>query len=292
MVSYDYIWNVEDITQWLYLYFFGDQHYGARDCAVNDMKAVIEEIASNPHARCVLMGDSCDFINFSDKRFDVKQVEPDFIPDLDNLPRAMAMRFVELCVPLQSKIICMIPGNHDDEIRMRYHFDVAGYIAGLLNVPLLSHVSQLRIFVREPSDQKRRRDWPAYKIKGVLSHAQKGAITVGGKLTASIRIADFFGDHDFFAQAHTHEYLVHEGRNLDVAGSPGNPRTIERPRMTFLTGGFLKTYGDGPAGYGEKRGYRPCRLGSPRLEMRLVRTSRVDHNRAHKSCNRVELRGH
>jgi hypothetical protein len=109
-------------------------------------------------------------------------------------------------------------------------------------------------------------------------------------VSAASRVFDFFGDHDFIAQAHMHEYLVHEGVNLDTWGLFGSPKIHERHRMLFLTGGYLKTYNDGPGGYGEKRGYRPCKLGSPRLEFRLKRTHQVDVNGKHKK-DKAELRG-
>jgi hypothetical protein len=109
-------------------------------------------------------------------------------------------------------------------------------------------------------------------------------------MSAASRIFDFFGDHDFIAQAHMHEYLVHKGVNLDVWGSFGHPKIHERERMLFLTGGYLKTYNEGGGGYGEKRGYRPCMLGSPRLEVRLKRTHQTDGNGKHKR-DKVELRG-
>lgn len=231
------------------------------------------------------MGDCCDFVTYSDKRFDLKQVADKYVPLLDDLPKRVADDFIDTYLPIKDRVVCLIPGNHDETIRRKYHFDVAGYIAGVLGIPLLDTISQVRIRLRVGKGQNDR----AFVIKGVLSHAHKGSTTLGGKMQAAERIFDFFGDHDFIAQAHMHEYAVHEGRNLDVWGSFGRPKVHERTRMLFLTGGYLKTYGPGSS-YGEKRGYRPCRLGSPRLEMRLKRTHQVDENGKHKK-DKVELRG-
>jgi hypothetical protein len=272
MLNLDYEIKVKKITDWVSIWFFGDQHFGSSACAVGDMQETISQINADPNAYVVYMGDFCDFINFTDKRFDPKHVAKELLPHLDDLPRKMADSFVEMTTSLTPKTICGIPGNHDEKIRLRYHFDVAGYICGRLGIPLLSVVSQLRIRVTDGKHH-------SYIVKGVLSHAEKGSVTVGGKLAASERMADYYGDHDFFAQAHTHEYLIFDGRNLDVGGDfkPGeSPRTVERTRLTFLTGGYLKTYAPGSAGYGERRGYRPCRLGSPRLEMRMKRCHTTD----------------
>ena len=281
---------MQDISAPVNIWFVGDVHYGSADCAVGHFKETLREIGADPLARVVLMGDYCDFVNYSDRRFDVKQIAPEFIPHLDDLPRAMADKFSALLQPLakQGKLICAIPGNHDDKIRIKYHFDVTGYICGLLGVPLLSCVSQLRLRVRDGDNLQ---SCHSYRLKGVVSHAEKNATTVGGKLTAMGRMADYYGSHHFFAQAHTHEYLVHEARGLDVVGAFGRPRTQERPYVLFLTGGYLKTYGPGVSGYGEKKGYRPCKLGSPRLQVRLLRTSMRDDCDRHRSIDRLEMKG-
>jgi hypothetical protein len=53
----------------------------------------------------------------------------------------------------------------------------------------------------------------------------------------------------------------------------------------------LKTYGPGVSGYGEKKGYRPCKLGSPRLQVRMLRTSMRDDFNGHKSIDKLEVKG-
>lgn len=277
MECLDYTWDTDNVNEWHSLWFVGDQHYGATDCAVGRMKDNVEEILATPRSRVILMGDCCDFVNYTDKRFDVQQVALNLVPRLDDLPRRASDEFIKIYEPIKSQIICLIPGNHDETIRLRYHFDVCGYIAAILDIPLMTTITQLRLRVRTGPPRGVR----SFKVKGVVSHAEKGSQTVGGKVTAASKIFDFFGPHDFIAQAHMHEYLVHEGVGLDVAGVWDNPKTVERQRMLFLTGGYLKTYGRGAAGYGEKRGYRPCKLGSPRLEMRMHRAGR----------DKIELRG-
>lgn len=217
------------------------------------------------------MGDCCDFVTYSDKRFDLKQIADRYVPLLDDLPKRVADDFIDTYRPIRDKIICLIPGNHDETIRRKYHFDVAGYIAGVLNVPLLDTISQIRLRVRTGDGRNGR----SFIVKGVLSHAYKGSATLGGKVQAASRIFDFFGDHDFIAQAHMHEYAALSTPTLDTCGAWGRPRVHERNRMLFLTGSYLKTYGPGSS-YGEIRGYRPCRLGSPRLEMRLKRGHKDD----------------
>jgi hypothetical protein len=270
VLNLDYEIRVRNISDPVSLWFFGDQHDGSIACADGEMVDTMAKIDGDPDSYVVLMGDSCDFVNVSDPRFDPAQIHPDLRDHLDDLPRESVKRFVrrfDRFPGLKKRTVCKIPGNHDDKIRLKYHSDVAKDICEMLGIPLLATVSQLRLRVTDGKHH-------SYMVKGVLSHAEKGATTAAGKLAASERMADYYGTHDFFAQAHTHEYLVFDGRNMDVAGDfkhGESPRTVERPRLTFLTGGYLKTYAPGKAGYGERRGYRPCRLGSPRLVMRMKR---------------------
>ena len=254
-------------------------------------KDTLKEIEADPNARVVLMGDYCEFINYTDKRFDVSQIDPEFLPHLADLPRTMAKKFSEMVMPLAKKkrIIGAIPGNHENKIRDKYHQDITAIICERLNVPLGAQVTQLRLRVRDGDDLQ---SCHSYRIKGVVSHAEKNAITAGGKLTAAERMADYYGSHSFFAQAHTHEYLVHDVRGLDVGGAFGDPRIQDRPYLVLLTGGYLKTYGPGVSGYGERKGYRPCKLGSPRLQVRMNRTSRRDPiTDEHKSVDKIEMNG-
>jgi len=282
MLNLDYEIRVAKITEPVSVWFYGDCHFGATGCSESEMQKTLDAVKADPNSYLVCMGDYCDFINISDKRFDLKQVAERFRDKLDNLAEAQADAFIEMHRPLRDKIICMIPGNHDELIRMKYHRAIAGHIAASLGAPFLDVVAQLRIRVTDGTHK--------YMVKGTISHAEKNATTVGGKITTTGRMADYYGRDDFFAQGHTHEYATVDGRNLGVRGRfkhLGNPQTEERARIVFLTGGYLKTYSENGASYGEKRGYRPCRLGSPRLVMRMRRTSSQDG----RSTDFVELHG-
>lgn len=265
---FDYRFKVPKVTEVANLWFLTDQHLGNADCALSKIVKVRDQVLSDPqHSRGVLGGDCCDFVNFSDKRFDIRKIAEDFRPDLDNLALSVAKYFVEVYRPLaeSKQLIGLVPGNHEETIRQRYHTDVGGYIAGALGIPYLQQVDMIRISVE---DEERN-----FVVKGVLSHAEKGATTASGKLAACERMASHYDDIDFFAQAHTHEYLHRIMPRVCVRGRFGSPRREERRVVLFLTGGYLKTYGEGFSGYGAKKGYAPCELGSPRLKMVMERTS-------------------
>ena len=280
----DYRWHVPDVTEEASLWFLTDQHLGNSDCALGRIKETRDMVAADPtYSRGILGGDCCDFINFTDRRFDIRQIAADFIPNLDNLAKSVSDYFIKIYAPIKDQLIGIIPGNHDETIRIKYHFDIAGYIAGVLGIPYLQQVDMLRLFV---TDKQR-----SYEVQGVVSHAEKGSTTVGGKLAAVTRMAAMYDGIDFFAQAHTHEYLYHRMPRIKIAGRCGSGRRDEKRVMLFLTGGYLKTYGEGHSGYGAKKGYAPCELGSPRLKMHMDRTSVATGRRGGRSVDRVELSG-
>jgi len=272
----DIDWKTDDATLWHNVWFVGDQHLGATGCVVGQIRETVQEIKGDERAIAFLLGDCGDFINFSDKRFDIQQVAPKYQKHLDDLPRVVADDFCEIYEPIKDKIKLLIPGNHEETVRKRYHSRVARDITEGLSIPLLDTINQVRIRLRSERDGIRR----SVIVKGVLSHAHKGAILRGAKISATGRIFDMYGNHDFIAQAHMHEYDVGDGRNLDVVGKWGSPRVKERVRMMFLTGSYLRTYGPGSS-YGEVRAYPPTRLGSPHMKMRLRRGTHDE----------VELRG-
>jgi hypothetical protein len=286
MQPYDYEWQTDDVTEQHWLWFFGDQHYGSRDCAVGHMMATIAKIRMSARSRVVLMGDCCDFVNYSDKRFDVRMLAPQFVNKMDDLPRTVADGFITLLQDIRKQIICLIPGNHDDHIRRKYHFDVAGYIAGCLGIPLLPQVAWLEMRLISHKNVRR-----SLRVGGVLAHAERGATTRSGRMSTTERMAHNFAGADFFAQAHMHGYNVEPVPQVVRAGAFGKPRLEHKTMWLFQTGSYLKTYGDGVSGYGEKRGYSPVELGSPRLGIRRVRTSLPTGKTCGKSVDYTELKG-
>ena len=262
----DYIWNGPPVTEERSLWLLSDEHLGSSDCALGHLKRTLQRIAEDKaHSRVVVIGDMVDIINVMDPRFDVRKIAADFVPNLDNLAKSVADYWLKIHEPIADQIIGVGTGNHEEKSRLRYSNDIANYIAMSLGVPYIQQIARARIFNRDNVHK--------LTVKGVLSHAEKGATTTGGKWAAVERMIGDHEDIDFFAQAHTHAYGVQSFIRNNVEGQPGHGRRAEKEVVAFLTGGYLKTYGEGYSGYGAKRGYAPCKLGTPRLKMRMVRTS-------------------
>jgi hypothetical protein len=266
MINLDSEIKVKRIQDWVTIWFLGDEHLGSTACAENRLVDTMQEIVDDPNSYVYRLGDPAEFINISDPRFDIEQVKESLRGHIANLARESVRYYLNKTSRIASKTLGMVPGNHDGHNHRRYHYDVCRDIAEGIGCPLLSTMSQVRIRVTDGTR--------SYIVKGVLSHAERNAEDEEAKMRIAKKLANNFTDIDFFAQAHMHGYKADPFIFLDTAGAfkhGGNPETIEREVWVFLTGGYLRTYAHGPSGYGERRGYRPCKLGSPRLKMRLNR---------------------
>ena len=278
--------TVPSVSEWFTLRFFGDQHVGAEASHRKLMLKVINEIKADPeYTRAILMGDPCDCIIPSDKKWGgVMALDPRLRDHLDNIPNMQKKFFVDDVEPIKDQLWFALRGNHDNWMPSRHSNDISLEICKELGVELLSQVVQMRIRVK---DLKGR----SYRVRGVVSHAEKGSITPQGKRAAVGKLAEQYPNVDFFALAHTHGYLAEEEPYNDVVGSWGNPRYVDKKKWLFLTGGFLKNYGLGYTTYSERKGYAPVKLGSPYIRMRQERTSVASGTHGGKSVDKTVLEG-
>src|SRR3989304_7383755 len=99
---------------------FSDIHIGAAGVNTTYLKNTIKWIEETPNCYAIGVGDYCDCIDIKDKRFDIKAIDKKFVPCLDNIASAQMEYMTDLLEPIKDKILCMIPGNHEDKLRTRY----------------------------------------------------------------------------------------------------------------------------------------------------------------------------
>jgi hypothetical protein len=116
----------------------GDVHLGAAGCDEELLAATVAEIAANPDCRWIGMGDYCDFINKSDKRFDPLTLAPWVgMRELADLPKAQVRRFLQFIHPIASQCLGLVNGNHEFMIQSRYERDIySEIVAGVKNLSL------------------------------------------------------------------------------------------------------------------------------------------------------------
>lgn len=141
----------------------------------------------------------------------------------------------------------MQPGNHELRTWKGESINLTKIIADTLKVPMGGAGVVHYVMV---GDQR---------YIGYSQHGGSGATTVGGKLTALMRMGDIVPDADFYIQGHTHEtiYQAIESFYLDK-----KDRTLRKQRRHFINNGAYLNYWDS---YGQVKAWRPTNKGSAQL---------------------------
>lgn len=237
------------------LHVIGDVHLGNAGCAEDRFRERVEQIASDPCALWIGVGDYVDAVGFRDKRFDPEGISPDLtIADLADLGRVQFRKASDILKPIARKCIGVGYGNHEDALM--HHENQRGlwlaFVASLGNPADLGYCAFLDLVFRIGQ-----RDH-SYRI--ATHHGAGFAMTAGGKLNRLRSFLEAFAA-DLVLTGHTHERLDHQ---LVVLAADANCEHLaEVVRLGVVCGSWLRTYTEGACGYGERKGYRPGVLGNP-----------------------------
>jgi len=282
----------------VYLVGIGDVHWGAKNCAESLFREQVDWIRKTPNAYAFLGGDLIEAINYSDKRFDPKGVKTLKVKDkekfveprystkiiqgsqfsngnkdefsLDNLITAQANEIIKELVPIKNKLLFSLTGNHEEKIRLKYHHDIAGYMAMQLGIPQLGYGAMIRV------NFSRQVDSGASAVKSFIlnaSHGDGGGSNTGAKLNRLIQKARFI-EADVFWCGHNHG-KAHSTEIVLSITKAGEPIIFDKEKIFILGGSFLKTYQGGMISYGEKAGYAPAPLGNNILKIEPFHQKRI-----------------
>lgn len=257
------------------LYTLGDMHMGSRNCALKILQHDVAEIAADPKAFWLGMGDYADYVGFRDaKRFDPDGIAQDIsVADLGQLGKVLMQRVRDVLAPIKDKCVGLLYGNHEDSYQIcteQQHLH--GWLCTELGVPDLGYSCFVDlVFVRvaqagQDKSYKLLLGWP-YKRHGnerwrlrIRAHHGAGAAqTAGGKLNRLVQFMQQAPRADLVVCGHVHDQV---GRRLPYLDANKDCTDIvDHARVGVISGTYLKTYAVGPAGYGEKKGYDPTPLG-------------------------------
>jgi UDP-2,3-diacylglucosamine pyrophosphatase LpxH len=239
-----------------YLIPLGDIHIGTKNCDVKKLIETVAWIKKTPNTLWLGMGDYCDFILPSDKRFDFKGIPKQFIDSYDNMAQAQAKYVTNILSPIKSQCIGLIEGNHEASIRTRYHQDVTGYMSTEMGVPNLSYTAMIRLsFLRKYKNVR----GGGTTVVIYASHGFGGGKAVGSKVTAITAMAKDF-DADIYLAGHTHEKIAIDRDRLYIT-KWGKPMLLSKKQLFGITGSFYNTYEAGSQSYTERSGYSPSPTG-------------------------------
>jgi len=163
---------------------------------------------------------------------------------------------MELFKPIKDRCIGLHRGNHEECLRLKYHFDVMAKMKEAWGVPLLEDTAFTRLTFDRNGD---------HTEKFILwtSHSNAGGRGTGGKLN---RIEDCMAifDADVYVVGHGHRKVITSLTALS-ASDKGDLHLISRRRVGGMTGAYFKTYLEGHSTYGEKGMFSPSDLGAIKL---------------------------
>ena len=220
--------------------FFGDLHYGARECDIERAKRMLD-YCLNKKVYLFLMGDLIDANN----RYSVgagvfEQLNPQ--EQLDNI--------IALFRPLAEKglILGTLRGNHEFRTYKETGIDVMKVIANELKIPYLSDASWNIFYVGKES-------YIVYAL-----HGSSGSRFVYTKIKALVDISHSFESADLLAMGHVHDLadVVQLTQYVDKA----RKMVVERRKHILITGHYLKY----DRSYAQMKGLPIGKEGSPKVK--------------------------
>lgn len=233
--------------------FMGDEHKGANDHDGKLFKASLEKIASEPNHYWVGMGDPCEFIAYSDKRFDPRDY--DMANPLHNSFQRQADAYVkDVSIIPEERRLGLICGNHDDKVTTRYHYDVHSYICEKLS-PRPSFSLGYSAFLRLAF--KRARSSSPFKF--CLHHGHGGGRRAGSKINKVEDLAFSYPFCHVYVMGHCHDRFIRPAIATDM--SLRCDELIERPRMLAMSGTFKRSVTKHNSSWGEQKQFPPTSIG-------------------------------
>lgn len=237
--------NVEDC---IYLIPISDTHIGDPLFNRKKLEGYLKWVAERPNAYILLLGDILNTM--------LRDSVGDIYREEFSVVEACQMVW-EIFEPVKNRVLCWIEGNHE----LRVHKQIKGYLGELVcsrfNWKFFPDCAFLKIRCGKGRNGKP----VVYTIYAV--HGWGGGRTAGAKVNKLEQLGNICLA-DIYLMAHHHQVCF--SQDIYYVPDSRNNRVSEMKR-TFVSSGCFLNYGD----YGMRRGFRPAKLGSPRLRLDATR---------------------
>ena len=97
---------------------FSDIHLGNRHCAEKLLRRDVRAVKDDPFAYWWDLGDSCEFINFRDPRFNPNELAKWLLgwDELEDIAKAQRERYVRMFQPIGDRCLMRVEGNYERSI--------------------------------------------------------------------------------------------------------------------------------------------------------------------------------
>jgi len=237
------IWNLSDI------------HWMSKACAEDEVRKDVQTIADDPYSLWIGGGDYCDFIGYTDKRFDPDAVASWVkVKDMGELGRFGMRQIRDLFWPIRKKCLGLLLGNHEKKYELHTEQEsLHAWFCEELGVPNLQYSSLFDVvFFRYPHGGKPRlsmkappqRIFSRRQFRIFCHHGAGYAQTPGGKLNRLIQFMTAF-DADIYFCGHVHDNLAR--KEPAIGADVSCKKLTQRTRLGVIAGSYLKTYQQGTA---------------------------------------------
>ena len=227
------------------VYPMADLHIGDSQCDYKSILERIEHIKNTPNAYCILDGDLMDTAICS-------SIGDTYGANLQ--PMEQLKHCVKLFEPIKDKILCVLPGNHENRVYKTDGLDITEIMCSQLGIPDKYSPTTALLFIRFGKQASKNHGRPQlYTI--YVTHGSGGGRKEGGKVN---RLADLASivDADIYIHAHTHLPVVMKNSYYRVCGSNSSIALVDK---LFVNTAASLNYG----GYGDRQGFKPASKASP-----------------------------
>ena len=234
---------------WFYLIPIGDIHLGNAGCDLSGLKKMVDWVKNKENTFWIGMGDYVDCINYTDNRFDPSTIDERYLHNLGNAVPLQIQDVIDILLPIADKCIGLHRGNHEEKIRLKYHYDVMYEMWRSMKAPLLDDTALSRLSFTDGNHNS------AFEI--FSTHGIVGGRRGGAKIN---RLEDMISyvDADVYIMGHSHIKAT-ETKSTLYLDNQGNLKC--KKRVLGVTGCFLKGYTENSSSYVEKWNYPPTDMG-------------------------------
>lgn len=227
------------------LHVLSDWHIGDEHHDALHTDRILKHIKETPNAYCVLNGDLMDTAIASS------------VGDTYGA-KMQPMEQLKLCVklfePIKDKILCIVPGNHENRVYKYDGIDMTAMMASQLGLAGRYSTTAALLFIRFGENKKDK-----HKRKTVYtvytSHGSGGGKRVGGKINRLEDMANIV-DADIYIMGHVHQPAIIRNSFYRVSAANSSVMCVDR---LFVNTAAALDYG----GYGEAQGFRPASKENP-----------------------------
>lgn len=217
-----------------------DVHYGHFAHKHTKFMSYVRWIRDNPNVYAVIGGDLME--NAIDDGRGMSY-------DQNKNPSSQLNDMVHMLAPIAHKILCAIPGNHEERTFKKTGIEVMEVLAERLDIPYFSGPVVMDVLANTHR-------WGFY-----ISHGYGNSQTKGGKMNMASRPKGFTGLINFFISGHVHDRVVE--CETQIVQDPINCRLRYVNQWTVVAPSFLGW----EETYAYKAGYRPPAQGGASIEL-------------------------